>query len=358
MAKDSSYNSFKEYPGPVKRQDAFPLDLTYLQDYMQLESYAENDPSAYVGQLLCRLPLPGEDPTLHIIKNRSGELAQIPTTEAVNELIHNAMNRSVRYMGSKVVNSELWGNEPYDEKAIHLKMSKLFEPRRYTYTDGDMYNISISDSNRNRIAHMIGDVSVKYASQGGTFLLTKCEKDANDENSYLLTLYSMPKYLNLFKSGEEDCSNLFSVSDGTNTDGSIKYCFVKFESSNLNDELPPLFPYTSKTILRLSDTPNDNDLYSQYIKDNPSILSPDSTKPNLTKVVSAKEMYEFITSLIDANNLYDINLHYTMQVRSGDNLIYVDDGMWDNVAGTVDLSQFVTKEELSNESFVFRYKEG
>ncbi len=358
MAKDSSYNSFKEYPGPVKRQDAFPLDLTYLQDYMQLESYAENDPSAYVGQLLCRLPLPGEAPTLHIIKNNSGELAQIPTTESVNELIQTAMNRAVRYMGSKVIRSEIWGDEPYDEKAIHLKMSKLFEPRIYTYTDGDMYNISISDSGRNRVAHMIGDVSVTYISHGGTFLLTRCEKDDNDENSYLLTLYSMPKYLNLFKSGEEDCSNLFSVSDGTNTDGSIKYCFVKFESSILDDSDTPMLPYTCKTILRLSDTPNDNDSYSQYIKDNPSILSPDNTKPNLTKVVSATEMYEFITSLINANNLNDINLHYTMQVRSGDNLIYVDEGVWDNVAGAVDLSKFVTKEELSSDSCVFRYREG
>ena len=81
MAVDNTQKSypFMEFPLSMARQDAFPLDKTAVFESLEAaQTYAQTDPTAYVGQHLS-VVADGISTPYHI-KNESGELAPLGGT--------------------------------------------------------------------------------------------------------------------------------------------------------------------------------------------------------------------------------------------------------------------------------------
>ena len=359
MAKDSSYNSFKEYPGPVKRQDAFPLDLTYIHSSLTAaQDYAKNDPSAYVGQLLCAMN--GNTPIVMKIINKAGALVQMASLPDVNYLIDQqikSLSAAVTYRGSIFVNVEN-SDYLYQQDVIHAPMSRLLEANGgITPQIGYMYNLNMDNEVRTRVLHLIDAISVATSTDTGLCQFAKCTQE---DNEYYVYLYIDDSFADAYPPPANGCANMFAAYNGGTADGSMKYCFTELQEwTQLTYGTGEEAEERKAIKLHLVNEPDDSDEYSKELINNPKLLSPDPTNyPNIAKFVTPQELYTFITNATANNNvLQQAQLNYTMQLRNGDNLVY-NGVMWDDMSGPIDLSQFVTKEELSSDSCVFRYREG
>lgn len=99
MAVDNTKKSysFMEFPLSMARQDAFPLDKTTVFNSLEAaQSYAQTDPTAYVGQVVSVIT--DGVSTVYQIKNGSGELEalgggdvshNVATDEEVTEMLDN-----------------------------------------------------------------------------------------------------------------------------------------------------------------------------------------------------------------------------------------------------------------------------
>lgn len=94
MAIDNTKKNyaFMEFPLSMSRQDAFPLDRSSVFYALEeAESYAQSDPTAYVGQVISVVT--DGIGTAYQIKNSQGELeklegeSRVATDEEVDEML-------------------------------------------------------------------------------------------------------------------------------------------------------------------------------------------------------------------------------------------------------------------------------
>lgn len=370
MAKDSSYKSFKEYPGPVKRQDAFPLDLTSVYTSIaDAQAYAKENPAAYVGQILtvCLKDETTSKYNLYYfgIMDTSGTLMQIMTLVDSQNLI-SQLGRVMTYKGSMYIALEdvllSYNNEYIHASVNELNQAAMQVTNGAAPQAGDVYNVNMSDSLEPRILHVQKEeaIAVKWKDFSKTkpvYLDTCSTKVENGTTKYFVNLVVEPTFAEAFPPQVNRCLCLYSLYNNTTKDGAMKFCFYNFAdwSSVRKDSTGATvdadaegtdYPVIS---LELVAPPDNLDDFAKAVIDDPNLLNPAPTQyPKLCDVPkTGKDMYDFINPIVSgtARNCQS-NLRFFTEIRNGDNIVYTG-YMWDDLAGPIDTSIFATKAELA-----------
>ena len=347
MASKNSYKSFKEYPGPVKRQGPFSLDLSGMFTSLEAaKTYAQTDPAAYVGQILTvAIEKSGGVTQLYYfgIKDEAGTLMQIMTLVDSQNLI-SSLGKVMTYKGSLFIDVADNAASIHDTY-MHANISALLTANGgITPKSGDVYNINMDNSLKPRSLHLVNSLAVETdwnnMSDSTTLYFNGCNEE---DGKYYVDLVIADALAEVFNPAN-NCSNLFAAYGGGTSDGAMKYCFFNIKH------------WTSTTIdnqeykvlkIELIDAFSSQDEYVKYLIDNPSVLSPDPVNyPNITAIVTPKEVYDYIQEKTSSGaNLQQAEFTYSMQINNGDNIVY-NGYSWDVLSGVVDMSIYATKDEL------------
>lgn len=343
MANKLNYSSFKEYPGPIKRQGPFSIDATSVYTSIDAaRNYAANDPSAYIGQILTVVS-ENYDNSISVqywgIKDEAGTLFNIMTADDYNQAI-NTLGRVMKYCGSfNLVNSEII--EEHSEH-LHIDASWLVSQFNVDPQAGDVYNISLSDPDTVTSLHMrdgvYADVSLdNFDPEGGGVYFSKCEYVEGE--GYCVTFALGKGAWETLPASTKGCCNMFAYSaSGYSADDTIiAYCFYKtWEWTNvtIGNEI-----HRGVTV-KLIDKPTDLDSWAEYFVNN-------LPQPEYARLLSAEEMYNKLVKDTEEGTstpMLQALFYFVTSLRNGDNIVY-NGHFWDVLAGPNDLSNFAIKAD-------------
>ena len=365
----NNYASFKEYPGPIKRQGPFNIDTSamYTSRAAALE-YAKTNPAAYDGQILTVTETNADGSTAlyyfgiknAVVTKADGttsiepQLMQIMTLLDSENLLHKV--GAVKYCGTLELIQE--GSEQ-EENIVHFSFDEVTSSLGLVPTAGDMYNLHFASSIEPQTAHVHTVLdSFNEVSEGEDWDPTGdrieidsfVEEEVNGETRYGIVLKLGTKMQGAFPPYLESCWNYISYNTNDNVGEGLLLFYDTFEYgySVVNDQvvgkLTLLFIDAQEAVEKLDNWALTHKLVPEGAT---SLRADPSAKTAWTKL---KEDYE-------SQNVKAMALAFAQLLRNGDNIIY-NGRFWDVVSGMVDLTPYATREELtaslSNSTSIYR----
>lgn len=370
--EQSNYKSFKEYPGPIKRQGPFNIDTTAM--YTSAEealNYAKTNPAAYDGQILtvCEKQSDGSTKLSYFgIKNYAKtttdgtitvepQLVEIPTADSIQDAI--SAVSAVKYKGTIAATLEGDSTEP---TISHFTFDQLMAS--YSITDskaGDMYNVYFTNSTSEMTdaAHVytllpVSDGGITDESDENYWTPTGDqarigefyeETDDNGDAHYGIRLDIGQRIHGILPPVLPSCSHVIAYpasKDASNTAANVIFFKAWEIGVNVTENLE-IYPYIK--IDFVDPTPEIANLDNWAASHIP--MPEGCTSANSLDAKASTAWTKFKSFYEKGDKGYVFPLLFATLLRNGDNIVY-NGYFWDVMSGMVDLTAYATKEDISD----------
>ena len=371
MAVDrSNYASFKEYPGPIKRQGPFNIDTSamYTSRAAALE-YAQTNPAAYDGQILTVTETNADGSTAlyyfgiknAAITNADGSTSIEPQLMQIMTLLdsQNLLDRvgAIKYKGTLGVVQE---STSFSPEYVHTSFDEIVSEAFVTPEAGDMYNVYFSNSMDSQTVHCYNRLSFMPSSSTAEWSATSdsmcidsfVTAEIEGETKYGVKLKLGSKLHGMLPPYVPDCWNYIAYTRPEDTTKAHILFYDTYEygySVDANNNV-----YTTLTLI-FKDGQDAIDALDGWAISHVSLpAGATSMEPLFAK---AEDAYNQLKAADESNEIVSTMMAFASLLRNGDNIIY-NGYFWDVLSGMVDLTPYATKDELttslSNSTSIYR----
>lgn len=365
----NNYASFKEYPGPIKRQGPFNIDTTAMYTSREAAlAYAKTNPAAYDGQILTVTETNADGSTALYyfgIKNATNtnadgtttiepQLMQIMTLLDAQNLLYDV--GALKYKGTLAVIQQA---DPSAPEFVHSTFEALFGGIYQNPESGNMYNVYFSDANGPQEAHMYNMLNVITPYSEGfdvwqptdesVVLTDKVEVETADGTKrYGVQILLGSPLHGILPPFLEKCWNylIYTSTDDPTTLHPIFYDTYEYGIRSFGN-----LGVCATVTLLIADPVDRLEEMDGWAKSH--IIRTGEGQTLAPIPATDKEVYD----QLNIETLASMGMAFAGMLRNGDNIVY-NGKFWDVLSGTIDLAPYATKEELitavSNSTSIYR----